>query len=210
MTRLAPMLAESNSHLGRRITAMTRQTATHRPLRAAALGAVTIVAIIAACSGRVGSDLTGPTQTAGRLVSKQPAKAAITRDNAYQEYQVEQPVMFAKGSVAPRYPDILKQAGVEGQVIASFVVDTTGMPDVSTMKVIKSTHQLFENSVVAAMPGMRFAPALVGGKKVRQVVTLPFNFQIADSAKAALSASFPALREKAAKAGIISVVPDRP
>jgi hypothetical protein len=56
---------------------------------------------------------------------------------------------------------------------------------------------------------MRFAPALVGGKKVRQVVTQPFNFQLSDSVKAALSASFPALREKATKAGFI-VVPDRP
>jgi TonB family protein len=184
MTRLAPMLAESNSHLGRRIAAMTRQSATHRPLRAAALGIVTIVAIIAACSERVGSDLTGPTQTAGRFVSKQPAKAArIMRDSAYQEYQVEQPASFAQPSGHPYYPDILKQAGVEGEVIASFVVDTMGVPDVSTIKILKSTHQLFENSVVASIPTTRFVPALVGGKKVKQVVMLPYMFQIADSTK---------------------------
>jgi TonB family protein len=185
MTRLAPMLAESNSHLGRRITAMTRQSATHRPLRAAALGIITIVAIIAACSGRVGSDLTGPTQTAGRFVSRQPAKGPVmVRDNAYQEYQVEQPASFAQASGHPRYPDILKQAGVQGEVIASFVIDTMGIPDISTTKIIKSTHQLFENSVVAAIPTMRFVPALVGGKKVRQVVMLPFAFKIADSTQA--------------------------
>jgi TonB family protein len=184
MTRLAPMLAESNSHLGRRITAMTRQSASHRPLRAAVLGVVTIVAIIAACSERVGSDLTGPTQTAGRFVSKQSAKAAIiTRDNAYQEYQVEQPASFAQASGHPHYPEILKKTGVEGEVIASFVIDTMGVPDVSTTKIIKSTHQLFENSVVAAIPTMKFVPALVGGMKVRQVVMLPFMFSIADSTK---------------------------
>ena len=184
MTRLAPMLAESNSHLGRRITAMTRQTATHRPLRAAALGVVTIVAIIAACSERVGSDLTGPTQSAGRFVTKQDVKPAlITRDNAYQEYQVEQPASLAQASGHPRYPDILKQAGVEGEVIASFVVDTTGLPDASTIKIIKSTHQLFENSVVAAIPAERFVPALVGGKKVKQVVMQPYMFQLSDTTK---------------------------
>ncbi len=154
------------------------------PLRAAVLGVVTNVAIIAACSERVGSNLTGPTQSAGRFVSKQPATAAtIVRDNVYQEYQIEHAAAFAPSTGHPRYPDILKQAGVEGQVIASFVVDTTGRADVSTVKILKSTHLLFENAVVAAIPTMRFTPALVGGKSVNQLVTLPFNFQLADSVK---------------------------
>ena len=192
MTRLAPMLAESNSHLAQRIKAMTRQSISYRPLRAALLGVVAVVAVIAACSSRVGGDLVGPQPTGGKPVATQivpkagPAKPVLMgRDAVYFEYQVENPVMSAPGSPAPRYPDILKTAGVSGEVIASFVVDTTGLADVGSLKVIRSSHQLFVNSIVAAMPNMRFTPAMVGGRKVKQLVMEPFVFQSADNTKAA-------------------------
>jgi TonB family protein len=183
------MLAESNSHLSQRITAMTRTSVSHQPLRMAALGAIAVVAIIAACSSRIGSDLTGPQPTGGKRVATQStpgARPSITSaKGVYFEYQVEQPVMAASGSPAPRYPDILKAAGVSGEVIASFVVDTTGLADVGSLKVIRSSHQLFVNSIVAAMPNMRFTPAMVGGRKVKQLVMEPFVFQIMDGPNAA-------------------------
>ena len=189
MTRLAPMLAESNSHLSRRITAMTRRSISYRPLRVAVLGVAAIAATIVACSSRVGSDLVGPQPTGGKPLATQTISDVLPNlpapKGVYFEYQVEQPVMAAPGSPAPRYPDILKQAGVAGEVIVSFVVDTTGIADVRSLKVLRSSHQLFANSIVAALPDMRFTPALVGGKKVRQLVNEPFVFQIADTTKAA-------------------------
>jgi TonB family protein len=186
MTRLAPMLAESNSHLSRRITAMTRTSVSHQPLRMAALGAIAVVAIIAACSSRIGSDLTGPQPMGGKRLSAQASKSMQPGSDAvYFEYQVEQPVSSVQGGAHPQYPDILKQAGVEGEVYVSFVVDTMGLADVTSLKVIKSSHQLFLNSVVAALPDMRFAPAMVGGRKVKQLVMEPFVFQLAGSTPAA-------------------------
>src|ERR1019366_4325478 len=159
--------AESSSHLAQRIKAMTRQSDSYRPLRAALLGVLAAVAIIAACSGRVGGDLVGPQATGGKPIATQilssagPAKPTLMgRDAVYFEYQVENPVMSAPGSPTPRYPDILKMAGVSGEVIVSFVVDTTGLADVGSLKVIRSSHQLFANSIVAALPDMRFIPAL--------------------------------------------------
>ena len=53
------------------------------------------------------------------------------------------------GQPAPRYPDMLRSANVEGEVLAQFVVDTTGRADMSTFKVLKSTHDLFTNAVKA-------------------------------------------------------------
>ena len=38
---------------------------------------------------------------------------------------------------------MLRSANVEGEVLAQFVVDTTGRADMSTFKVLKSTHELF-------------------------------------------------------------------
>jgi len=96
----------------------------------------------------------------------------------YVEWQVEKPAMTVAGSPAPRYPELLKAAGVEGEVIASFVVDTTGRADPSSFKILKSTNELFVAAVRTALPSMRFLPAEAGGKKVRQLVQEPFVFTI--------------------------------
>jgi len=105
-------------------------------------------------------------------------KAPVREDNTYFEFQVEKPVMQAPGSPTPAYPDILRQAGVEGEALVSFVVDTTGRADVASFKVIRTTHELFATAVKNALPRMRFIPAEVGDKKVRQLVQQPFSFAI--------------------------------
>jgi periplasmic protein TonB len=101
-------------------------------------------------------------------------------DQPYFEFQVEKQVIAAPGSPSPKYPDILKQAGVEGEVLAQFVVDTTGRAEMNTFKVLKSTHELFTVAVRSALPSMRFYPAEVGGRKVKQLVQQPFAFHISN------------------------------
>jgi periplasmic protein TonB len=96
----------------------------------------------------------------------------------YFEFQVEKPVVQAPGSAAPRYPEILKSAGVEGEVLAQFIVDTTGRAETGSFKVLKTSHELFALAVKNALPGMRFLPAEVGGKRVKQLVQQPFVFAI--------------------------------
>lgn len=96
----------------------------------------------------------------------------------YFESQVEKSVMAEPGSPAPRYPEVLKAAGVEGEVEVSFVVDTTGRADPMSLRILKSTHGLFDAAVRSALPGMRFMPAEVGGRKVKQQVQQPFVFRI--------------------------------
>ena len=100
-------------------------------------------------------------------------------DQPFFEFQVEKPVSALPGSPAPRYPDILRQAGVEGDVLAQFVVDTTGRAEMGSYKVLKESHALFGAAVKNALPAMRFIPAEVGGRKVRQLVQQPFSFGIA-------------------------------
>lgn len=100
-------------------------------------------------------------------------------DQPYFEFQVEKQVIQAPGSPAPRYPDILKSGQVEGEVLAQFVVDTTGRAQPGSFKVLKSTHELFTLAVKNALPQMRFLPAEIGGRKVKQLVQQPFAFAIA-------------------------------
>ncbi|MFO0234075.1 MAG: TonB family protein, partial [Burkholderiales bacterium] len=100
-------------------------------------------------------------------------------DQPYFDFQVDKTVAMAPGAQeGPAYPDILSNTGIEGQVLAQFVVDTTGRADMSTFKALKSDHELFTTSVKYALQRMRFLPAEVGGRKVKQLVEQPFQFSL--------------------------------
>ena len=99
-------------------------------------------------------------------------------DQPYFDFQVEKPVVMAPGAPGPQYPDMLRTAGIEGTVLAQFVVDTTGRAEMSTFKVLKSDNDLFSNAVKNALQRMRFLPAEVGGRKVKQLVQQPFQFSL--------------------------------
>jgi TonB family protein len=102
---------------------------------------------------------------------------AADPDHVYFEFQVEKLASVVFGA-APEYPDVLRAAGVNGRVLGQFVVDTNGRALPETFKVLSSTHDLFTQSVKAALPDIRFAPATIGGKPVRQLVQMSFDFKI--------------------------------
>ncbi|BAH39053.1 MAG TPA: TonB family protein [Gemmatimonas aurantiaca] len=99
-------------------------------------------------------------------------------DQPYFDFQVEKPVVMAPGAQGPSYPDMLRSAGIEGTVLAQFVVDTTGRAEMATFKALKSDNDLFTTSVKNALQRMRFLPAEVGGRKVKQLVQQPFQFSL--------------------------------
>src|SRR5262245_11796745 len=102
---------------------------------------------------------------------------AADANHVYLEFQVEKSVSVVVGA-APHFPDILRAARVNGKVFGQVVVDTNGRALPETFRVMSSTHDLFTESVKAALPDMRFAPATIGGKPVRQLVQMPFDFKI--------------------------------
>ncbi|MDE3153366.1 MAG: TonB family protein [Gemmatimonadota bacterium] len=104
--------------------------------------------------------------------------APPNENNTFYSFQVEKQVDMAAGNQPPHYPDMLRSANVEGEVVASFVVDTNGRADMSTFKVIKSTHDLFTQAVKNALQNYRFIPAEIGGRKVKQLVQQPFQFSL--------------------------------
>jgi protein TonB len=104
--------------------------------------------------------------------------APVNTDQPYFEFQVEKQVASA-GGVAPKYPDMLRSANIEGEVLAQFIVDTTGRYESGSFKVIKSSHDLFTAAVKNALPNMKFYPAEIGGRKVKQLVQQPFTFGLA-------------------------------
>jgi TonB family protein len=107
-----------------------------------------------------------------------PGRQLVVDNGTYFEFQVDKQAVAYPDNPAPRYPQMLRTAGVEGAVLAQFVVDTAGHPMLDTFKVLKSTHDLFTQAVRDALPTLRFSPAEIGGRKVRQLVQMPFPFTI--------------------------------
>ncbi len=102
----------------------------------------------------------------------------VPEQRALLEIQVEKPVRPLPGSRGPLYPKELREANVEGSVLASFVVDTAGRVELGSFRALRSTHYEFLIAVREAVRTMRFLPAEVGGRKVRQLVQQPFDFRI--------------------------------
>lgn len=170
---LAAHFGERASDLERRIEGMTESALKWR--RALLTGVLATLLIGVACeSPRPDPVAPGLVAKPGRGTSSSGTASAAT----YFEFQVEKPVAQVPGGGMPRYPDVLRQAGVEGEVLVAFVVDENGTADTSTFKVLRSTHELFTGAVKNALPTMRFAPAEVGGRKVKQLVQQPFSFAI--------------------------------
>ncbi len=170
----AAALTESSSLLARRIAAMRRPLAAFRATQTIVLGAVVILATVAAC------EMQSPSQPKAKVqpLESVTAKPIFMPENAvYKEFQVERPVTPIPG-VSIRYPDALRRAKVEGEVFVSFIVGPDGLADLGSFKIIKSSHPLFAQAVQNALPQMRFNPPLVGGKPVRQLVQQPFTFSI--------------------------------
>lgn len=106
------------------------------------------------------------------------ANAGDSAGIALSADQVEKQAMLAPGNAAPRYPEALRSAGIEGQAIAVFVVNELGRAEDSTVRFANSGSRLFEDAVRTALHRMRFVAAEVGGRKVRQLVQMPFVFTI--------------------------------
>jgi TonB family protein len=168
----APMLSEPASHLERRIAAM-HPTRIVR-VSAALGGGLALLGLGFACTLRSPDGLTGPRQAPQRATG--PVR--VYDSTTFREFQVEQPVQNVAGNPAPRYPDSLRAANVEGEVLAQFVVDTSGHADISTFKALKETHPMFTSAVISALPNMKFDPARVGDRKVKQLLQMPFQFSL--------------------------------
>ena len=99
-------------------------------------------------------------------------------DSVYFAEQVDSPAAYDDRSAAPAYPDSLQRAGIEGAVMAQFVIDTSGRIEMETVKVLSSTNLRFTQSVLEALPRMLFRPAVLNGNKARQIVEVPFKFRV--------------------------------
>ena len=106
------------------------------------------------------------------------ASPDLVSNRTFLESEVNKPVSLVPGTPGPHYPDVLRAAGVTGEVRAQFVVATNGFADMSTFKVLTKTDDRFEKAVRNALPHMRFDAAEIAGIKVKQLVQQTFEFNL--------------------------------
>lgn len=104
-------------------------------------------------------------------------KEAGGHTGPYMEFQVEKAVEKIGGE-APEYPAPLRASGVEGRVLAQFVVGENGRYEGGSLKILESSNPAFTAAVKDALPRMRFSAAQIGGRKVAQLVQMPFQFHL--------------------------------
>jgi|WetSurMetagenome_2_1015567.scaffolds.fasta_scaffold129788_2 TonB family protein len=100
----------------------------------------------------------------------------VTVGLATEKDEKEQPRI--KKSATVEYPEQLKQAEIEGEVLLKVVIDEKGYA--SMVETIKATHPDFIPAAMAALKLMEFEPAEKNGRPVSAEAVLPFRWVLKD------------------------------
>lgn len=108
-----------------------------------------------------------------------PEPTKLEAQHAVLEFSEQQPHIVGGLSayyLNIRYPQAAIDAGVEGRLILSFVVEPDG--SASQIEVLKPLHPLCDSSAVQALRHTRFMPGQQNGHSVRVRMRLPVQFKI--------------------------------
>jgi TonB family protein len=95
---------------------------------------------------------------------------------AIRVVRAQMPVRLA--APTPSYPDELKRARIEGIVIVEARIDTTGMVELASVKVIESPDLRFDEPAKEFVLKSRYRPARVDGRSIPMYVRVPVLFDL--------------------------------
>ncbi|HEY0152921.1 MAG TPA: TonB family protein [Longimicrobium sp.] len=78
------------------------------------------------------------------------------------------------------YPPFLRDAGVSGDVIVSFVIGQDGNVEPGSIQIVNDVHPAFADAARAVAERMRFTPGRIRGEPVRAQAQVPINFRAED------------------------------
>ncbi len=131
-----------------------------------------------------GPIVTGPTAPEEKSHSKIPTLdtepnrtrySSRPAEIVYEEESLDTPIVPLV-RITPRYPPELKEQMIEGSVVALISVDEEG--HVYSVKIEKSEHQAFADSVATALLRWRFLPGRVNGRFVKFKARQPMRFRL--------------------------------
>jgi protein TonB len=100
-----------------------------------------------------------------------------TGNEVFMEAIVEEKPSVLSG-LQPQYPELLRQAGIQGRVMVQAIIDTTGRAEPPSVKVVSSPNPGFEQPAKNYVLKALFRPARVHGRAVRVLINIPIDFKI--------------------------------
>ena len=121
---------------------------------------------------------TGEVKVEEKKIEEKIEKKEKEEKSVYQSFEVEKApecVNLAQVRGSMTYPEICRQAGIEGRVTVKVLVG----PDGNVIKVGSVSGQdCFHDEVREKSTNLQFTPGLQNGKPVKVWVTVPFNFKL--------------------------------
>jgi periplasmic protein TonB len=121
---------------------------------------------------------TGPVKIEEKKVEEKIEKQEKVEKTVYQSFEVEKPpeaVNLAQVRASMHYPEVARQAGIEGRVSVKVLVGTGGnVEKIGSM----SGPDVFYDEVRDKAMNLQFTPGLQNGKPVKVWVTVPFSFKL--------------------------------
>ncbi len=100
-----------------------------------------------------------------------------TGNEVFMEAIVEEKPSVLSGP-QPQYPELLRQAGIQGRVMVQAIIDTSGRAEPPSLKVISSPNPGFDQPAKTYVLKALFRPARVHGRAVRVLINIPIDFKI--------------------------------
>jgi len=85
-------------------------------------------------------------------------------------------VPVARFQARPQYPFEMRRAGIAGEVVVDFIVDSAG--DVRNAYAVRSSQREFEAAAVQAVSKWKFRPGKKGGRNVNTHMQVPIVFTL--------------------------------
>jgi protein TonB len=101
-------------------------------------------------------------------------------NEVYAEAIVEEkPALLS--AAPPTYPNLLREAGIQGRVILRAIVDTAGRIEPSSIKILQTPNPAFNEPTRQWVLKALFRPARLHGHAVRSYVNLPVDYSLISS-----------------------------
>ena len=109
--------------------------------------------------------------------SAQGNDMAPTGNEVFMEAIVEEKPAVLSGPTL-QYPELLRQARIQGRVLVQAIIDTLGRAEPPSVKVLQSPNPGFDQSAKSYVTKALFRPARVHGRAVRVLLQIPVDFKL--------------------------------
>jgi len=118
-----------------------------------------------------------PKDYSGSGVEGGLATGMVLGNEVFMEAIVEEKPSVLSGPI-PVYPELLKQAQIQGRVVVQAVIDTLGRAELNSVKILQSPNPGFDQSARQYVLKALFRPARVHGRAVRVLINIPIDYKI--------------------------------